>query len=59
MNSVRVYFNAQNLLTLTKYSGYNPDVVGDNGNSNWFGHGIDQGNYPVPRTLSLGLQAKF
>jgi TonB-linked SusC/RagA family outer membrane protein len=59
MNSVRVYFNAQNLLTLTKYSGYNPDVVGDNGNSNWFGRGIDQGNYPVPRTLSLGLQAKF
>lgn len=59
MQSVRVYFNAQNLLTLTKYSGYNPDVVGDNGNSNWFGRGIDQGNYPVPRTLSLGLNVRF
>jgi TonB-linked SusC/RagA family outer membrane protein len=59
MQSVRVYFNAQNLLTLTKYSGYNPDVVGDNGNSNWFGRGIDQGNYPVPRTLSLGLNVTF
>jgi TonB-linked SusC/RagA family outer membrane protein len=56
MTSARVYLNAQNLLTLTKYSGYNPDVVGDNGNSNWFGRGIDQGNYPVPRTISLGLQ---
>jgi TonB-linked SusC/RagA family outer membrane protein len=59
MASARVYVNAQNLLTLTKYSGYNPDVVGDNGNSNWFGRGIDQGNYPVPRTLSLGLQLTF
>lgn len=59
MTSARVYVNAQNLLTLTNYSGYNPDVVGDNGNSNWFGRGIDQGNYPVPRTLSLGLQLAF
>jgi len=59
MTSARIYVNAQNLLTLTKYSGYNPDVVGDNGNSNWFGRGIDQGNYPVPRTLSLGLQLAF
>lgn len=64
MNSVRVYANAQNLLTLTKYSGYDPDVIGDIGagaanSSNWFGRGIDQGNYPVARTISLGLQVKF
>lgn len=59
MASATVYVNAQNLLTITKYSGYNPDVVGDNGNSNFFGRGIDQGNYPVARTISLGFRVGF
>jgi TonB-dependent starch-binding outer membrane protein SusC len=59
MSNARVYAQAQNLFTLTSYSGYNPDVVGDNGNSNFIARGIDQGNYPVPRILSLGLQLGF
>ena len=59
MTNARVYLNGQNLLTLTKYSGYNPDVVGDNGSSDYRGRGIDQGNYPVARTVSLGLQVGF
>lgn len=59
MANARVYLNVQNLLTITKYTGYNPDVVGDNGNSNFLGRGIDQGNYPVPRITSLGVQFGF
>ena len=64
MGSARVYLNAQNLLTITKYSGYNPDVVGDVGagaqnSSNFIGRGIDQGNYPVARVISAGLQLSF
>lgn len=64
MGSARVYVNAQNLFTITKYSGYNPDVIGDVGagaqnSSNFFGRGIDQGNYPVARTISAGLQFSF
>lgn len=64
MSNARVYIQAQNLLTITKYSGYNPDVIGDVGagaqnSSNFFGRGIDQGNYPVPRVLSVGLQLGF
>ncbi|QJW91010.1 SusC/RagA family TonB-linked outer membrane protein [Spirosoma taeanense] len=64
MGSARVYVNAQNLFTITNYSGYNPDVVGDVGSgqqnqSNFIGRGIDQGNYPVPRVISAGLQLSF
>ena len=64
MSTARVYVNAQNMLTISKYSGYNPDVIGDVGagsqnSSNFFGRGIDQGNYPVPRTISVGLQVGF
>ena len=43
---VRAYVSAQNLLTLTKYSGLDPEVP-DNG--------VDRGQYPQPRTFILGL----
>lgn len=65
MGSARVYVNAQNLFTITKYSGYNPDVIGDVGDpnaqnrGNFIGRGIDQGNYPVPRVISAGVQVSF
>ncbi|QIP14488.1 TonB-dependent receptor [Spirosoma aureum] len=65
MGSARIYVNAQNLLTITKYSGYNPDVIGDVGDGNpqnrgnYIGRGIDQGNYPVSRVISAGLQLSF
>ena len=64
MSNARVYVQAQNLFTITKYSGYNPDVIGDVGagglsSSNFFGRGIDQGKYPVPRVVSVGLQLGF
>ena len=68
MGSARVYLNAQNLFTITKYSGYNPDVIGDLGtaqnptgsnSNNFVGRGIDQGNYPISRVISAGLQLSF
>ena len=40
--------NAQNLLTLTRYSGFDPEVSG-----------IDSGKLPMTRTISLGLDIKF
>ena len=59
MTTARVYVNAQNLLTITKYSGYNPDVVGVNGDAGFLSRGIDQGNYPVSRIISVGVQVGF
>jgi len=53
---IRVYLAAQNLLTVTKYSGYDPEI----GNSQYlFQRGIDQGSLPQPRTLLAGVQLGF
>ncbi|MBL7965566.1 MAG: TonB-dependent receptor [Prolixibacteraceae bacterium] len=49
-SSFRIYVNAENLLTFTKYSGFDPEV----GNL-----GIDAGRYPVSRMFSVGLNVSF
>jgi TonB-linked SusC/RagA family outer membrane protein len=55
--SARVYVAAQNLFTLTKYTGYNPEV-NDRGQSA-VNQGIDFGAYPLARTYMLGLNVEF
>jgi hypothetical protein len=55
LSKLRVYLAGQNLLTLTKYTGYDPEV-GGNGVST---RGIDKGNYPVTAQMRLGLQLQF
>jgi len=47
---LRVYFTAQNLLTLTKYTGYDPEVSAS---------GVDQGVYPQSRVFLAGLNIGF
>ena len=49
MKKFSVYVSAQNLLTLTKYTGFDPEVGG----------GIDYGFYPQARTLTAGILADF
>jgi TonB-linked SusC/RagA family outer membrane protein len=51
----RIYVSGQNLLTFTKYSGLDPDVVG----TNFFERTVDAGNYPASRMFSLGIQCGF
>lgn len=46
---LRLYVTATNLFTITKYSGYDPEV----------GTGVDYGNYPQSRTFTFGLNATF
>ena len=46
---LRLYATASNLLTITKYKGYDPEVGG----------GVDYGNYPQSRTFTFGLNATF
>lgn len=48
---------ATNLLTISPYSGYNPDVNSFSGN--WSIRGIDSGAYPLARSVSIGFVAKF
>lgn len=41
----RLYVSTNNLFTITKYTGYDPEI----------GSGIDYGNYPQARTFMLGV----
>ena len=54
---VRLYVSAQNLLTITKYSGYDPEVnFYDNDNTK---QGIDYGLYPSSKTFLAGVNISF
>jgi len=54
--NARLYVSGQNLFTITKYSGLDPDVVGANANLE---PGVDNGNYPSSRIISFGLSVGF
>lgn len=54
MQKIRVYFSADNLLTITKYDGFDPEI-GSGGTS----IGIDAGCYPQSRTLTVGANIMF
>lgn len=62
LENVRVYTSMENLFTLTKYSGYTPDL-GESSNLNVsynvFSRGVDEGRYPQQRTISFGVQIKL
>jgi iron complex outermembrane receptor protein len=46
---MRIYASAQNLITITKYSGIDPEVFS----------GIDNNIYPRPRTFLLGISLTY
>jgi TonB-linked SusC/RagA family outer membrane protein len=49
ISRARVYVASNNLLTITNYSGFDPEI----------GSGIDRGIYPQARTVSFGLNVTF
>jgi TonB-linked SusC/RagA family outer membrane protein len=55
VSKLRLYASANNLFTLTKYRGFDPNVS----SGNPVGSGIDGGVYPVPTTYLLGINLKF
>ncbi|RIV17316.1 TonB-dependent receptor [Fibrisoma montanum] len=57
MNRLRVYVSSNNLLTFTKYTGYDPEIATRGGNL--LNNGIDYANYPQARTLIVGLNLGF
>ncbi len=58
ISNVRVYATAQNLLTFTKYTGFDPELGTQQG-GNQSTMGIDIGNYPQPKTFIFGVQFGF
>ena len=61
LSRLRVYVSAQNVLTLTGYEGYDPEVNyrstdGTDGNRNL---GLDYGSYPNAKSYTVGLNIGF
>lgn len=52
MQSVRIYVSSSNLFTITKYTGYDPEIGGSS-------YGIDRAIYPQARSFLLGLNIGF
>jgi len=52
IDKLRVYYTAENLLTFTKYSGYDPEIGGGI-------FGVDRGYYPQAVTNQLGINLQF
>ncbi len=54
IGSIRCYLQAVNLFTLTKYSGLDPELGGDDRS-----FGFDGGNYPLVKQFLFGLNVNF
>lgn len=54
IDRVRLYVQATNLFTSTKYSGLDPEIIGDDR-----GSGVDLGAYPTVKTFLVGLNLNF
>jgi TonB-linked SusC/RagA family outer membrane protein len=60
--TIRIYISADNLFTITPYTGYDPAVTGGNPalpGSELFVRGVDTGIYPTARTISSGIEINF
>jgi hypothetical protein len=56
VKELRIYFTANNLLTLTNYEGFDPDI----GTNGWIlDSGIDKGAYPSNKTVGGGVKITF
>ncbi|MBK5271789.1 MAG: TonB-dependent receptor [Bacteroidia bacterium] len=58
VSSIRIYASATNLLTFTKYTGYDPEV-GNRTPGSSLTNGIDWAIYPQPKAFQIGIQANF
>jgi TonB-linked SusC/RagA family outer membrane protein len=57
LTKLRIYGGVQNLYTFTKYKGYDPEVGSYNQDALLLG--VDNGRYPTPRTITMGLNVEF
>ncbi len=57
INNIRLYLSVQNLLTFSKYSGYDPEIGAFNNNIRLMN--VDAGHYPNPRTITVGANIEL
>ncbi|MCW2118201.1 SusC/RagA family TonB-linked outer membrane protein [Flavobacterium sp. 7A] len=55
ISNLRIFLSAQNPLTLTKYSGFDPEV----GGNNVARRGVDASRYPLSALYTIGVKLKF
>jgi len=55
IENIRIYAMGENLITMTKYPGYDPEI----GSTSTFGAGIDHGVYPQSKTITFGMNLTF
>ena len=63
ITKLRVYVTAQNLFTITKYSGFDPEL-GETYADSADNYGVtelavDRGQFPQPRTFLFGINVNF
>lgn len=58
MRTAQVYASGQNLLTLTKYSWWDPET-NSQGGANSIGQGIDHYSYPTSKSVTFGIRVGF
>ncbi|CAG4999472.1 TonB-dependent receptor P3 [Dyadobacter sp. CECT 9275] len=58
ISKLRVFTTFQNLITLTKYTGFDPEIGADVDNSSNM-YGVDRGTYPQAKAYILGLNFNF
>lgn len=60
IHNLMIYVTGANLITITKYTGYDPEVSSFNQTSGGTGGlGIDLSNYPTSKTVSFGINLTF
>ena len=57
IKSANIYLSGNNIITITDYKGYDPEVNAFSGNS--LQQGVDNGAYPGSKTVTLGLTVNF
>jgi hypothetical protein len=57
VTKLRAYVSGTNLITFTKYTGYDPEVSAYNSNDAMIG--VDLSNYPTARTITFGIDVTF
>ncbi|MNX78348.1 TonB dependent receptor [compost metagenome] len=57
IKSLTVNLSGRNLISWDNYKGYDPEL--NSGGQSTILRNIDFGSVPIPRTFSLGLQARF
>ena len=59
LSNIRIYISAQNILTFTKYTGFDPEVGNRAPGSSSLTNGIDYAVYPQPKAYQVGINANF